>query len=156
MKKTIQVIALILTTIFIAGCSENADEAEYLGGRTAEERDAVHIDIDLSWLSVTVLSAEVTNIYNNGRDNLGKTIRVKGTYDGLYHTQLNMIIHFILTFADECCREGFEIRWSESNEPQDGFPPLGSFIEVDGVLRVHHDLGEPLLYLEVDEVFILR
>jgi hypothetical protein len=155
-KKAIKLVALILALTFTASCSGNTNGDEYLGGRTAEERDAVHIDIDLSWLSITVLSAEVTNIYNNGRENLGKTIRVRGTYDGFYHTQLNMVIHFILTFTDECCREGFEIRWSENHEPAGGFPPIGSFIEVDGVLRVHHDLGEPLLYLEVDEVFILR
>jgi hypothetical protein len=157
-RKIIRLIALFLVIIFIVSCSANdTGDTEYLGGRTAEERDAVHIDFDLSWLSATVLSAEVMNIYSDGRANLGKTIRVRGIYDNFYHPQLRIYIHQILTLeGDDCCREGFEFRWSGNNEPSDGFPPLGSFIEVDGVLKIHQDLGQPLLYLEVDEVFILR
>ena len=156
MRKIIGVISLILVFIFIAGCSDNADEAEDLGGRTAEERDAVFIDIDLSRLSTTVLSVEVANIYAAGRDNLGKTIRVRGTYDGFYNAQLHIVMHQILTLdVDACCREGFEFRWSRSNEPSGDYPPIGSFIEVDGVLKIHTDFGQPFLYLEVDEVFIL-
>ena len=154
-RKIRALFGMILVFLFIIGCSNN--DSDQLGGRTAEERDAVQIDTDLSRLSSTVLSAEVSNIYNSGRDNLGKTIRVRGTYSASFNTQLNMVIMYILTLdEDDCCREGFEIRVNRDLVFPDDYPKEGSFIEVDGVLRTHSDYGQTMMYLAVDEIFILK
>ena len=149
------IFGLILVFLLVVGCSGNG--SDNLGNRTAEERDAVEIDIDLSRLSTTVLSAEVSNIYSNSREHIGKTIRVRGTYDAVYDPQSNIFFKYILTLdEDDCCKEGFEIRVSGDLVFPDDYPELGTPIEVDGVLRTHNDLGQPLLYLAVDEIFILN
>jgi len=152
MRKLKVLLSLILIILFIAGCSSDG-----VGNRADDEQDAVSVDIDLTVLSSIMVSAEVTNIYNNGQANLGKTIRVRGDYENFYVEQLDQTFHYILTInEDDCCQEGFEFRLTGDRIYPDDYPSFGSVIEVVGVLSSHEDFGDLLFYLAVDDILIIQ
>jgi len=124
--------------------------------RTPEERKATPVDVDLTVLSTTLLSAEMNNIYSNGEDFVGKKIRVKGTYDYMTYEGLDIQYHYILTQqGDACCQEGFEIIRNGDYVFPDDYPKLGTPIEVDGVFGIYQDDEYLYYYLAIDDIFIL-
>ena len=144
-KKTAILLSLILLLTFISGCAGG-------GSARAGDSDREPVDFDLTGLSVTVLSAEVTNIYMNARDNVGKTIRVNGIYQ-VAASRAGDFFHYIVTKdGDDCCQEGFEIRVSSDLVFPDDFPPNRSHIEVDGVFSSYMSNGTYIYYLAVDEI----
>ena len=125
--------------------------------RTPEERALSKVDIDLTVLSATVLSAELMNIIINSEDYLGKTIRVSGTYYNLFFEQTGSYYHYVITKAgDECCQEGMEFRLSGDPVFPDDFPRMRTIIEVEGVFSTYEELGREYYYLAVDDIFLLR
>ena len=125
--------------------------------RTEEERASSKVDIDLTKLSSTVLSAELMNIIVNSEDYLGKTIRVSGTYYNLFFEQTGSYYHYVITKAgDECCQEGIEFRLSGDPVFPDDFPRMRTIIEVEGVFSTYEELGREYYYLAVDNIFLLR
>jgi len=145
--------------MFITGCADKPESqiAEYTRGtrRTPEERAKTTVDIDLTELSATVLSAELTNIIINGGDYLGKTIRVSGFYNYLFYDELNTYYHFVITKdGDACCQEGLEFKWNGDHVFPDDYPSVRVPIEVDGVLSICEERNMRFYYLAVDDIFI--
>jgi len=124
--------------------------------RTPEEREATPVDVDLTVLSTTLLSAEMNNIYSNGDDFVGKKIRVQGTYDYMAYEGLDVQYHYILTQqGDACCQEGFEIIRNGDYVFPDDYPKLGTTIEVDGVFGIYKEDEYLYYYLAIDDIFII-
>jgi len=124
--------------------------------RTPEERDATPVDVDLTVLNGTMLSAEISNIYTNGDDFIGKTIRVSGIYDYMIYEEHDILYHYVITMqGDACCQEGFEFIWNGEHVFPDDYPNKGTPIEVDGVFGNYKENGYFYYYLAVDDIFIL-
>ena len=142
------------------GTSTNrAPQIRHIPGsrRTPEERAAVEVDIDLTVLSATVLSAEVRNILLNGEDYLGKALRVSGLYYYLHFEPADTYYHLIITKdGDACCMEGLEFKLTGDPVFPDDFPPMQTPIEIDGTFSVHEEFDLQSYYLAVDEIFILE
>jgi len=148
-------VSLILLAALLVGCSgSNAS----VGGRTAEERAAVHVDVDLTALSATVLAAEMVNIYTNKDDYIGKVVRVRGEYNNLFIDYTGRFHHFVLTVkGDSCCPdEGLEFEWTGDHIFPDDYPTLGATIEVEGVLSTYEAFGSQMVFLTVDNIFIIE
>ena len=152
MSRVLTATLSMIIIVLIAGCagsgeSQNADV----------NRDAVHVDVDLTGLSTTVLSAEMMNIIVNSQDYLGQTIRVSGTYDFIIHEPTGEYYHYIITvLGDECCREGFEIVLNGDSIGRDNYPAVGAQIQVDGVFS-RYDGSVALFrhyYLAIDDIHL--
>ena len=151
-EKKIQILlSLIILFVLISGC---ADKEALL---IHEESEPTPVDIDLTVLSTTVLSAELMNIIVNSEDYLGKTIRVRGTYYYLFYEQTGKYYHYVITKeGDECCQEGIEFMLSGEPVFPDDFPLVKTPIEVEGVFSLYEELDRRYYYLAVDDIFLLR
>ena len=124
--------------------------------RTPEEREATPVDVDLTVLNATMLSAELRNMYNSGDDFMGKTIRVSGPYSYASNEALGIQYHYVVTKqGDACCQEGFEFIWNGDHFFPDDYPKVGTPIEVDGVFGIYEEDGSSYYYLAIDDIFIL-
>jgi hypothetical protein len=124
--------------------------------RTAEERAAAPVDVDLTVLSATVRSAEMMNMFTNAEDYLGRTIRVSGLYEYFYYEAIDSLFHYIITVeGDECCVEGIEFKWRGNHVFPDDYPHMRTVIEVDGVFSYSEEPGFRYYYLAVDDIFIV-
>jgi len=124
--------------------------------RTPEERETAPIDIDLTVLNATMLSAEIRNMYSNGKEFMGKTIRVSGPYSYIPYEALGIQYHYVITKqGDACCQEGFEFIWNGDHVFPDDYPKVGTSIEVDGVFGIYEEDGSSYYYLAIDDIFIL-
>ena len=124
--------------------------------RTPEERAAAPVDVDLTVFNATMLSAEVRNIYSNGNEYMGKTIRVSGPYSYASNEALGIQYHYVITKqGDACCQEGFEFILNGGHAFPDDYPKVGTSIEVDGVFGNYEEDGSSYYYLAIDDIFIL-
>ena len=124
--------------------------------RTDAARAAATVDVDLTALSSTMLSAEIANIIANSRDYLGKVIRINGMYSNIHISATDMVYHFIITVeGDDCCQEGLEFTVPGRYVFPDDFPKQRTRIEVDGVFSVIEEQGQRFFYLAADDIFIL-
>ena len=153
-------LSLILLIALLTSCANS--NAQKAGnnidlGRTPEEREAAAVDMDLSILSTTVLSAELFNIFANADDNAGKMIRVRGLYANAFFSESGEYNHYIITLdGDECCREGFRFVWRGDHVFPDDYPQIDARIELDGVFTIREIDGVKSFYLATDDIFILR
>jgi len=159
MKRSLLILlVLTLFLVVLAGCAGDRTQegSAAPGSRTAEQREAAHVDIDLSRLSSTLISAEMFNIFTNAEENFGKTIRVRGSYSFFHHEPTDSYYHMIITVeGDECCWEGFEFKWTGNHVFPDDYPALGTRIELDGIFSVETTGDSRYFYLQAKDIFIL-
>ncbi|MCL2053714.1 MAG: hypothetical protein FWG90_04620 [Oscillospiraceae bacterium] len=133
----VAVIALIIVSI-----------ANQSGGT----RDVKGGDVDLTPLSVTMLYAEINNIYQNADRYLGHNIKMKGPYYTIYDEQSNKQYHYIIAeVADDCCIQGFE--FIINGEPPADFPAIYEEIELSGTFQSYENAGQTLYYISVENPF---
>jgi len=145
-SKIIAALLPLLITVFIAGCASS-------GASRTTDRDAVHVDVDLTVLSETVLSAELMNIIVNSDDYIGKTIRVAGTYFYIFYEPTGQIYHYVITKqGDACCQEGLEFIWNGEHVFPDDYPATGTPIELIGVFSRDESESIRFFYLATDDI----
>jgi len=150
MKKHIVVpllcaLLLCAVSVFFGGCS----------ARGASVSVADSVDVDLTNLGGTLLSAEIINIMRNSGEYLGKAIKVTGSYQNGFYAPTGRYYHYVITKdGDDCCREGFEFMWGDHLFPDD-FPQMQEQIEVTGVFSKYEERGLTFYYLEVDDLTVL-
>ena len=153
-KKTQKLLCILLSLILL--CALVSGCADTKAPQSEEENESSSVDIDLTVLSSTVLSAEIMNIIVNAEDHLGKTIRVKGTYFYLFFEQTGKYYHYVITKeGDECCQEGLEFILSGDPVFPDDFPTMKTPIEVEGVFSLYNEQDRRYYYLAVDDIFLI-
>jgi len=134
------VVLLALSALFLmAGCSkeQNKDQADII-----EIREKMFI-------------AQVSDVYNNADDYLGRTIKLQGIfkeeqgYDKSYC--------FVLRYGPGCCgydgNVGFEVAWAKEQP----YPAIDSWVEAVGVLKSYEeDEAMKYLYLELASLNVLN
>jgi hypothetical protein len=127
--------------LFFSGCSDPPAGDE-------------HVDFDLSVLGNTVLSAKVNRIMRNPVDYLDKTIKVSGVHSFVFFN--DRYHHYVLTqYGDDCCIEGFEIKWGDVHVYPDDYPENQVRIEVIGIYSSYQDNGLTRFYLAVDSIVMM-
>ena len=123
--------------------------------RGAKEETYEKADVDLSVLSGTMVYAEVYRIMSAPSDYVGKTIKIKGTYNASYYSPTQKYYSYVLVAdATACCAQGFEFEWTGKSYPED-YPENGETIEVVGVFGSYNELGLTYYLLTVDSLKIL-
>ena len=142
MKKclTVFVLAICFLCVTATGCSDASD---------------IDIDVDLTAMSSIMVQAELSRIFSNLDDYLGKTIRLAGPYYSFSPEQNGFLYRYIIIVdGDECCRIGLEIRSNDEDMSHTEFAMQNALVEVVGVLRAHMDFGYALPYVAIDELTV--
>jgi len=119
--------------IFASGCG---------GGNN--ERD---IDIDMTLLSPTMVSAQGFRITSSPEDHLGYSMRIRGSYFTFLWEEADMNLHYvILDLAVGCCGQAFEFKYSGE------LPEIGTPIQITVVFSYYEIMGEVYFYISVTEL----
>jgi len=139
----------IIILMLVAGCASNSTS-------NPADGDTRHVDVDLTILSETIISAELMHIILNSDDYIGKTIKVGGTYANIFHEATGMHYHYVITKqGDACCQEGIEFILTDDRKFPDDYPAMGTPIELIGVFSRGEGDGIRFFYLATDDIHIL-
>lgn len=99
--------------------------------------------------------AQTNDIYLNGADYLGKTVKYEGIYKntGGEEGSQSPVIHYVIRYGPGCCgfdsNAGFEVRWDGD------YPNVDDWVEVVGTLHEEqYQSGLKVLYVEVTSMTI--
>ena len=121
----------------------------------SKEKSPGKVDVDLSVLSGTMVYAEVYRIMSAPSDYVGKTMKIRGTYNASYYSPTQKYYSYVLVAdATACCAQGFEFEWTGKSYPED-YPENGETIEVVGVFGSYDELGTTYYSLTVDSLKVL-
>ena len=162
MKHPLRIISLTLFCVCLVclsacGSDSNTDLLPDSKFETSGAKEEAYekADVDLSVLSGTMVYAEVYRIMSAPSDYLGKTIKIKGTYNASYYPPTQKYYSYVLVAdATACCAQGFEFEWTGKSYPED-YPENGETIEVVGVFGCYEELGTTYYSLTVDSLKIL-
>ena len=141
MKKT---LCMLLSLVFVLSlCSCKAEKTEPVtetqtadsAFQTVTLNAAAKPDIDLTALSSTMVYSEVYNLCVKPDDYVGKTVRMRGTFQ----TDENEIYYFcLIQDATACCQQGLEFILAGAEYPG-GYPALGTEITVQGRFETYYE-----------------
>ena len=122
----------------------------------APRTEAGHVDIDLTRMSVTMVSAQVWQMMVIPYDYLGLTVRVRGSYYTFLWDEADMQLHYVvLDLTAGCCGQAIEFILSEELINSIGYPVQNTPIEITGVFTYYEKFGYLFFYLAVDEIVFL-
>jgi len=138
--------AVLITALIIFGSLR-------LSGTRTDEDGA----LDLTRLSLTMLSAEVNRITARPDNYIGQTIKMSGPYYAVYNNGLGHYQHFVaVKEVDSCCPfEGLEFIWN-GDVSREAYPEPSTNVEVTGVFKAYEELGQTYYYLAVEDIIVLR
>lgn len=149
-KNVITVLLMFAICLSAAGCAGGSSAA---GTDSSSLEEAISVDMDLTVLSSTMLSAEYINIVTNPENYAGKIIKVSGIYTGIYYAPNDRYYHFVITKdGDACCQEGFEFALNGENRFPHDYPKDKAKIEVIGIFSSYDDQGSTNYRLAVDDI----
>ena len=149
MKKILSIIAILCLILGLAAGCSGQKSPNASGGASESVRQigsAASVDVDLTAFEGTMLTGELKSLFTNYRDNLGKTVRIRGTYSSAYDENTKKTYHNVITGQDPtgCCPYGMEFVWSGTDYPKENAP-----IEVTGVFESYMEDGKPWCRLKV-------
>lgn len=173
MKK---LLVVLLASLLLAGCGQKEEEPQLIYAAPPEEAPAAestapadtgadaanpHAGVELPGDDGGVLEikeklfiAQTNDIYLNGQDYLGRTIKYEGLYKNSedWEDAAEEVIHFVIRYGPGCCgydgEAGFEVRWPGGAEAE--WPAPDDWVEVIGTLKEEvYDSGYRLLYVEL-------
>ena len=122
---------------------------------TVPATESGDVDIDLTSMSVTMVSAQVMQILMAPEDFLGQTIRIIGSHFSFYWEDAEMQIHYVvLNVTAGCCGQAFEFILPDDIVSSMGYPPQYAIIELTGGLSSYEKLGRVYYYLAVIELIL--
>lgn len=111
-------------------------------GRDRTASEAVSdVDIDLSTLNTNIAFAQISAMYTEPWNYIGKAIRVKGTLDA--YTDETGEEHSMVMVADAaaCCAQGIEFVWKSGGGYADEYTGLGEAVIVTGHFELYQEEG---------------
>ena len=163
--KEILIFALLLSFVFASGCADSASSRVVSKGTNAiddiissmydsEQSSSLQsvssepfaktpsnekeIDVDLTRMSATMVYSEVYNMMVTPDDYIGKTIKMKGTFNVKYEEGSDTYYFAcIVQDATACCAQGIEFE-GDYIYPRD-YPDEGSEITVLGTFEIYQE-----------------
>jgi uncharacterized membrane protein YcgQ (UPF0703/DUF1980 family) len=119
-----------------------------LGGAAAWAETAdVQIDVDVR---EKMFLTQMTELYINIADYLGKTIALEGMFDMYTDQTTGTVYHSVYRKSPGCCGNdgytGLEVVW---DDPAAAFPALNDWVRAVGVLEQYEEDGAPYLRLRL-------
>lgn len=165
MKKLTAV--LLLCVVLLAGCGKD-DSSSLIYPAPASTAPVPHEsavppadDGEIIEITEKLFIAQTNDIYINGEDYIGRTIRYQGIYMDTsdWDDGLDAVVHYVIRYGPGCCgydgEAGFEVRWGEGVAEE--WPELNDWVEVVGVLREEvYDSGMKVLYVELASLTALE
>lgn len=151
------IVCLCAASLFLTGCGDGSAQDE-LGDNAVdasleetENADVPAIDVDLTAMSETMMTAMIDNIYANASDYMGQTIKMGGKYMVNYNPGTGRHYHFVIYFDETaCCSYGFEFTASNIED----FPSNETPVEVTGELKSYTEDGQTWYYLAASDFVI--
>ena len=135
---------LFIAVLVFVGCG---------GGDSDEAYERTPTDIDLTVLSVTMVSAQAFQMRVSPEDFLGQTVRIRGSHYTFPWDEAGMDVHYVvLDLTAGCCGEAFEFILTDELIESVGYPPHGAIIEVVGVFSSYEMFGLEFHYLYAFEI----
>ena len=127
MKKLLVILTLLALLSALAGC-----------GADASEQAANAVDVDLTALSTTMLYSEVSNMNQTPENYMGKTVKIRGTYN-YYHdpNSGNDYFNCLVSDATACCSAGIEFVLTDDYSFPDDYPQQDAQICVMGTFDTY-------------------
>jgi uncharacterized membrane protein YcgQ (UPF0703/DUF1980 family) len=129
---TAAVILAISAAIFSAGCVR-------AGGKNLVE------------IKEKMFATQVSDVYVNTKDYLGKTIKLEGIFLAAQYNENETFYSVIRYGPGGCCGNdnyiGFEIKWPKGQK--ESYPAVNSWVEAAGLLKSYDVDYSSYLYLEL-------
>jgi len=123
---------LFFIIFFTSGCSAGNPERD--------------IDIDMTILSPTMVSAQGFRITSSPEAHVGYTMRIQGSYFTFHWEEADMQLHYVvLDLTAGCCGQAFEFKYNGE------LPEMGTPIKITGVFSYYEIMGEVYFYISVTE-----
>jgi len=106
-----------------------------------------------------MFATQVTDVYLNAEDYLGKTIKLEGLFKSeLYYGKDEPYCFVIRYGPGGCCgmdaNVGFEVAWAKENARP--YPVVDSWVEATGVLKTYEEDGyDKYLYIDLSSLNVL-
>ena len=157
MKKA---VSLFLFILIITGCG-NGKNVPVKSGMATPQAPASTAVCDIK---ENMFLTQISDIYKNHKDFLGKTIRLEGflkpaEYNGNHN-------YYVIRKAPGCCGDdgevGFEVTWKPSYQGLDdgsdrgSYPQKGEWVLAEGKLGIYDKSGMQYLYLSLSKLNVLE
>ena len=145
MKKWICIALAVIMLMTLAACGgktvasgttdvKTSDETE--AATEAAQKSADGIDIDLTTMSSTMVYSEVQNMMMNPSDYLGKTVKMRGSFN-VAEIEDNRYFACIIKDATACCSQGIEFEWKGDHAYPQDYPAIGTELTVIGTFNTY-------------------
>jgi uncharacterized membrane protein YcgQ (UPF0703/DUF1980 family) len=106
-----------------------------------------------------MFAAQVSDVYLNAEDYLGKTIKLEGLFKSELYDGKDEPYRFVIRYGPGgCCgmdaNVGFEVAWDKDSAKP--YPAVDSWVEATGVLKTYEEDGySNYLYLDLSSLNVL-
>ncbi|MCR1900154.1 hypothetical protein NSA47_14395 [Irregularibacter muris] len=177
MKKLLMII-LIICLFLLSGCNQEPQQEPVRnnGGTQAispsedasispeKENGDVELPIDetpptdnksseVIEIKEKMFIAQTNDIYLNGEDYLGKTIKYEGIFDLFTWEETGETYYYVIRYGPGCCGTdgdaGFEVTWDGE------YPNQNDWVEAVGILETYEESGHQYLRLRLSSLKVL-
>ena len=138
-RKRSALAALLLVSLFLAGCSEKADDGVFV-------------------VREKVFASTIKDMYLNTDAYVGKTIRLEGMMLNGTYGEEEEPYKYVYRYGPGCCSNdavlGLEVAWTDGQEHE--FPEDGAWVEAVGTLETYLENGTQYLRLDLQELNVLE
>lgn len=97
-------------------------------------------ELDLTEMSSTMVYAEVSSMVKSPEDYLGKTVKIKGSFDVFTDPNTNTFYYSCMVKdATACCANGIEFAPQKDLKYPDDFPTVGMPVTVGGTFETYKE-----------------
>ncbi|MCL1864133.1 MAG: hypothetical protein FWF78_11280 [Defluviitaleaceae bacterium] len=140
MKKLFMIFVAIT---LLVGCGAQGDSTQ------------TPVDIDMTQMSVTMVSAQAAQLELSPTAHLGQVVRMRGSHYIAFWEMLQTDLHYIvLDLTVGCCGSAFEFILSDELIATVGYPPHGAEIEIVGTYSYYEVLGHTFYFFAVTEISV--
>ena len=117
--------------------------------------DVLNVDIDLTRMSVTMVSAQVMQIMLFPEDHIGQTIRIRGSHLSFDWLEADMVIHYVvLDLTAGCCGQGIEFILPKEIKEAIGYIPQGAVLDIVGIYSSYEVFDTIFHYISVIDIVV--
>ena len=144
---------LILIAVIFAVTALSAIAWAMPRSETSSSKDTIEI-------REKMFATQVTDVYLNADDYLGKTIKLEGIFKTEQWGWVNAVqtyCYVVRYGPGGCCgidaNVGFEVAWAKDRAQ--AYPGVESWVEATGVLKMYEEDGSQYLYLDLSSLKVL-
>lgn len=134
----------------VNGTKDTSETTSSQSDTKPKTKSASDVDIDLTAMNSDMVYATVYQMIMEPASYEGKTVRMRGNYQGNYYEPTKQWYHYcIIRDALACCAQGMEFVLQEENYPQNN-----AEITVRGTFEAYQDEGDPSMYCRLKDAVI--